>query len=301
MKKMKIAMLVAAMASLSQAAVIWDGVDGVGAVSSGGYWWSYNDNAETADGGPGASTSDFPAGSTETDVMGPWVVEKGGMIDVNFTINPTTYKYPFAGIGFNWLDPEAPAPQSWSAFCVTYSLSGTVPVTIEIKLDATLDGYNAPATKMAAQAAMAQTCFPVAGFAQESGWGTKVTTAAAQQASQGMKFKAQLKTPPAAAATANLKISKICDEASCSGTGIINNAVVNSGLKLSQVGRTISLGGLSKASTTVELINMQGQVMAREVLTAGNKSVNFSRQAEGSYVVRVQSGKLSLTKMIVLR
>ena len=300
MNKMKVALMVASFAGLASAAAVWDGADGSGAVQSGGYWFSYDDSKESLDGGPGASTSNFPAGSTASDVVGPWATTNGGMFDVTFTINPTTYKYPFAGIGFNWSDPEAVSAQTWSNICIEYSLSGTVPVQMEIKNDPSLDANNANFQKMPAQATMAITCFPVAKFAQESGWGTKLPVASAMTNSLGMKFKAQLKTPPAAAATANLKIKSITTD----GTpGVAIKSVLGSsvqGLKLAQMGRTISISGLGKTFATVEVISMQGKVMAREVLSAG-KVMNLSNISSGIYLVRAQSEKINLSRRITLR
>jgi len=300
MNKMKLAaVLVAGMATMSSAEAIWAAADGSGAVQSGGYWFSYNDNKESADGGPGASTSNFPEGSMTEDVIGPWA-QTAGMFDITFTINPTTYKYPFAGVGFNFADPEAVTPQAWTSFCVEYALSGTVPVTIEIKLDPTLDGYNAPAVKMGAQAAPAVTCFPAAKFAQESGWGTKVTTADALLNASGIKFKAQLKTPPAAAATANLKIVSVCsDGTGCGGTPIIASTKAQSA-KLNQMGRNLSIAGLGKSVARVDLISLQGEIVASQALTAG-KVMNLSNLSSGIYMVRVQGEKVNFSRRITLR
>ena len=190
-------------------AMVWDGSDGSGAVQTGGYWYKYADNAESADAGPGASTSDFPDASMVTDVVGAWVMLMNGVIDVTFTINPTTYKYPYAGIGFNWTDPVAASPQTWSNICVTYSMSGGIPMRIELGNNPVLDGNNPFSIVLPAQTQLATTCFPVAKFSQESGWGTKTTVATAMANSLGIRFEALLRIPPTVARTVNLKITKI--------------------------------------------------------------------------------------------
>jgi len=297
---MKTAVLVGAFASMAMAEAVWSGDAPSGAVNSGGYWFKYDDNAETKDGGPGASTSTFPAGSTESDVIGPWVTEKGGLIDVDFTINASTYKYPFAGIGFNWAadDPNIAVPQTFKNFCVEYSLGTEIGVNIEIKNDPSVDGNNAYAVKLKPQATMAKTCYAVATFAQETGWGTKIPLDTAMAKSQGMKFKAQIKSVQTKTTTVNLKIKSI--ETDAVAGAIASRSVIGEGLKLSQMGRSLSINGLGKATAAVELINMQGQVVAHDVLSAG-KVMNLSRVSNGIYIVRAQSGKVNFSKRITLQ
>jgi len=80
---------------------------------------------------------------------------------------------------------------------------------MEIRIDPVLDGGNPFSIKLPAQTQLATTCFPAATFSQESGWGMKITAATAMAKSLGIRFRALLKAPPAAAITANLKITKI--------------------------------------------------------------------------------------------
>lgn len=316
MNKLKIAAMVGAYAMVSSVSAaemtLWNGADGSGKVSTGGYWFKYDDNAAAAtpDFGPGASTSDFPTGSTLKDVVGPWFLEKGGKVDVTFTINPTTYKYPFAGIGFNWVQPEASHDISaQTGICLDYSITGTdVPIQIEIKVpnDAAgkpLDGDNARALKLKTSAVLGTpTTILFSTFTQEDDaayYGTKLTVAEALKASSGLKFKAQLKTPPTAPKTVNLKIASVGWASEC---GISNSVITNaaSGLKMAQSGRTLSFSGVASGSAKVEVINMQGQRVSSQVLGT-KKSVSLSNLSNGMYMVRVMGESVDFSQRIVLQ
>jgi len=301
MKKMTAAALVGAFAMSSFATDIWDGKDGSGAVQTGGYWFKYDDNKEAAspDNGPGASTSNFPEGSMEMDVVGPWFLEKGGMADVIFTINPTTYKYPFAGIGFNWSDPEDDGKDltGQEGVCLEYELSGDVPMAVEIKVPATVDGNNAYKMALPKQS-MGKKAFKFSSFKQESGWGTITTLANVMAKSTGMKFKASLSAPPASAKTSNLKLKSVGWYATCGANAVLNTVNANS-VKFSQLGRTLSFSGV-QAGASVEVVNMQGQVVASQVL-GSSKSVNLSKLSNGLYMVRVAGEKVNFSQRIVLQ
>lgn len=171
-----------------------------------GYWYKFDDHAETLDNGPGASTSTFP----DTGLgSGTLLQSLDEMIDVTFSINPTTYKYPYAGIGFNWTNPAVISAQNWSQICVMYTLSGDVPVQMELRNDPALDGGNPFRYTLPPQAQLTFTCFDVAKFSQESGWGTKLNIATAMENSLGIRFTALLKSPPAVVKTAHLIITEI--------------------------------------------------------------------------------------------
>jgi hypothetical protein len=192
---------------------VWDYREGVGNVATGGYWWSYNDNTTTTDLGPGASTNDFPITSATADVIGPWAEAAGGIV-INYTIGGSNYLFPFAGIAFSWVlsDPitntEIIAPQTWTNFCVTYSLTGTVPMKLQINNQSIVNGDNPRSASMPVQS-MKETCFPATAFVQGIGWGTPITLAIAMAKSTGMKFFASLTTPSPIPKTCKLTIQSI--------------------------------------------------------------------------------------------
>lgn len=186
---------------------VWDFSDAVGQVVTGGYWYSFNDNAETADGGPGASKSNFPIKSLTSDNVGPWASTNG--MDVTFSINPTTYKYPYAGIGFSWKEPQDTSAQKWTSICIEYSLTGAVPVQMLLVVDPLIDGNNSRYLELPVQDAMGTHCFATSSFAQDAGWGMTITLAQTMANSLGIRFRVQLKTPPTTVQTCHLTIRKV--------------------------------------------------------------------------------------------
>jgi|GEM_PF-2429751 len=193
-------------ASSSAATIVWKYTNGSGFVATGGYWFSFNDNSETVDLGPGASTSDVPT-SNLSDVIGPWAATNG--MNVNFSIGGSTYKYPYAGIGFNWKDPQDLSPQTWTNICVEYSLTGVVPMQIELLNDPTLDGYNWLKQVLPVQQTMGFKCFAASEFAQESGWGKTLTVADGMAQSLGMRIRARRTVATNPAETCHLIIHSI--------------------------------------------------------------------------------------------
>lgn len=290
--------LVCSLATVALSTPVWDGVDEVGFVASGGTWYEFDDNKESANNGPGASSSDFPSSSPFDDVIGTWVQESGDKIEVNFRIPPTSYKLPYAGIGFHWMDPVEETPQTWTNICVEYALTGEIPMCLEIELDPAVDGGNAYCAKLYAQPTMSKTCFSLPKFSQEMGWGTKLPIAQAMQKSTGMRFRAFLKSPPTSEKTANLQIQSICTD--CDGKSVAVPRFQAHDVKVIQAGRKISIRDLGGAPVTVELVSLQGKVIARAPLVSATE-MDLSSVAQGLYVLRVVSDKINLTQRIAVQ
>jgi len=113
-----------------------------------------------------------------------------------------------------------------------------------------------------------------------------------------MKFKASLSAPPASAKSSNLKLKSVGWEATCGASAVLNTVNANS-VKFSQLGRTLSFSGV-QAGASVEVVNMQGQVVASQVL-GSSKSVNLSKLSNGLYMVRVAGEKVNFSQRIVLQ
>ena len=295
------------MAVAASAQSIWNGADALNYVESGGYWFSYDDQKEKDDDGPGASSTNFPPSDTTKDVVGPWISDNDGTINVTYTLGVTSYKYPFAGIGFNWTAPESKGMDltSKGGLCVEYTLSGAVPVDAEIKLPnnasgVSIDGNNAFKFRMKAQASMTKVPMAFSSFKQASGWGVAMTNADALAKSTGIKFKGSATGPLTAAKTGNLVIKSIGWQDECSGGGTpVLNTVAAGAAKFVQSGRTLSFSGVN-AGASIDVINMQGQLVSRQVMGA-TKSVSLSGLANGLYMVRVAGENVNFSQRVILQ
>lgn len=191
---------------------VWLLSEGKGTVKTGGAWFSFNDNDETANGGPGNSTSNFPAPATE-DEVGTWFTNNNGA--VTLTIYPTTYSTPYTGIGFYWLPGKeiySLADRPDAGLCIEYSLIGGMNTAVVLELGlspADADGGNHFAVYLPAQATAATRYFRLSNFEQKTGSGTILTLADALTMVNSIRFKAYLPNPPMMASTSTLKIKSI--------------------------------------------------------------------------------------------
>ncbi len=72
-----------------------------------------------------------------------------------------------------------------------------------------------------------------------------------------------------------------------------------SAVKASVAGRTLALSGVN-AGATVEVINLQGQVVLKSVLNSSSASLNLASFDAGVYMVRV-AGKANFNQKIILK
>ena len=194
----------------------WSLDDGI-QVPSGGYWFAYGDENESGDGVGGCSSTNFPPSSYEEDIVtGAWKA-LGGEITYTFNDN-CTYKYRFAGIGFNWFDggstkltindlgdPTGGA----NAIRIKYSLSADAGVNCVIEIESwDVTEYNNYTAALLRGSNLDRT-FPFYGFRQDAGWGRAVTWPEAWQASNGVKFKCWAGDPSTGVKQAVLTIDEI--------------------------------------------------------------------------------------------
>ena len=231
-----------------------------------GYWYDYNDNKETADNGPGTSSITWPTDKGNQyadDAMDPIIDMCGGICGSATMGGP--YKYPFVGVGFNLVsgNQEGADISSWGGICLGYKSDGIAPaLEIAPEDEGTLTKYNNYKASLKIAAVVTVVDLPWAQFKQEAGWGNKVDQSVVLSKASAIKKSA-------------------------------------SALKASVAGRTLAISGV-KAGATVEVINLQGQVMLKSVLNSANASLNLANMDAGIYMVRV-AGQANLSQKIVLK
>lgn len=208
------------------------------------------------------------------------------------------FDYPFVGVGFNVSggDQKGEDVSSWGGICIGYKSTGIAPaLEISPEDEGTVTEYNN--YKAALKIAAAPTVVNLAwsDFKQEAGWGKKVNQSEVLAKTAAVKFKMAGK----AGATTEFNITTIGEYGKCDGSAAIQSVKAASALKASVAGRTLSLSGV-KAGATVEILNLQGQVMLKSVLNSANASLYLANMDAGIYMVRV-AGQANLSQKIVLK
>ncbi|GHV16131.1 hypothetical protein AGMMS49938_15800 [Fibrobacterales bacterium] len=167
---------------------IWALADGVESVSTGGGWFSTTDiTVNNSDGIGGCTTTGFSG--DEGYAIGQDLLDENGV--VNFTYTPgCSYPYPYAIIGFTWLNPTTPAPEVWaghSGFVVEYEFSGDGNLTMNIATDGDMTGYDDYSFALSKQT-MGKKTIQLSQFSQ-AGWGNNVSLATALALSNAIQFK----------------------------------------------------------------------------------------------------------------
>ena len=263
-----------------------------------GYWYDYNDQKETADNGPGTSSITWPTdkgNQYSDDAMDPIIDMCGGICGSAKMGGP--YKYPFVGVGFNLVsgNQEGADISSWGGICLGYKSDGIAPaLEIAPEDEGTLTKYNNYKASLKIAAVVTVVDLPWAQFKQEAGWGNKVDQSVVLSKASAIKFK----MAAAAGKTTNFNVAQIGELGKCDGSAI-QSVKSASALKASVAGRTLAISGV-KAGATVEVINLQGQVMLKSVLNSANASLNLANMDAGIYMVRV-AGQANLSQKIVLK
>lgn len=322
-KTFKIAIAAAfATAVSAQAAgfTTWTLADHGGQVPSQGYWFGYDDQKEAPtpakdDGvGLGCSSTDFPPGSDEDDIVTEaW--QNKPTIDFNFNTKESspdqtcTYKYRFAGFGFNWFGADGDIKTLIKDECdptggatnikVKYKLSTDPGVKCFVELAADgVTAYDNYVQQLTSGDNLADgVTFAFSNFSQAD-WGTTVSFRDAWANSEGFKFKCEAGTYTTGQKAASLEIREI----TFNGTGectapILKFASVSAGLNMTQSGRTVSLS--VPRSAPVQVINLQGAVVHTQTLSPESRDMNLSHLSVGVYMVRVPA--LGYTNRVILK
>lgn len=306
-KKILAASAVLAAVSMSFAMETWIGANSEYRVETGfdddtdtyGYWYDYNDNNETADNGPGTSTITWPVRKGNLysdDAMDPIIDYCQGICGTATMGGP--YAYPFVGVGFNLSGEEQGGNDisSWGGICIGYKSTAIAPaLEIAPADEGTVTGYNNFKASLRIQSTEAVVDLPWSSFSQEKGWGTMVDQATVLASAAAIKFKIAANDGK----STEFNIATIGELGKCSGVSAIKSVGAASSVKASVAGRTLALSGVN-AGATVEVINLQGQVVLKSVLNASSASLNLASFDAGVYMVRV-AGKVNFNQKIVLK
>lgn len=329
-----------AMASLALAAVntsLWfDGTNqqvntggdcmyeyGVCETTTMGYWYDYDDRKNDK----GSSYALYPY---EADTYGSLIapmIENVGYVYWGYSLSPNTgttaeYPYNFVGFGFNTVNGAKDALDMTAAggLCATY----TSDMAITLEVSEAVSGDASCSITLAKSATAVTVSKAIADFKQPS-WVTaanKLTScSAAFAAAQSVKFKLDGGN---SAATGKVRIFEVGPAGTClggkaigtevatiecksdgdgglegtCGTGF-NDKVVASSARAILSGHTLSFVG-NVSGATVEVINLQGQVMMKSVLSSSS-SLKLSNLNAGVYMVRVAGKSVNLNQKIMLK
>lgn len=311
MKKVLKTAIAVAMAAASSASAysLWNLQDGEGQITNlgsgdqGGAFYWYDDQDPPNNGG---SYTNMPDPSTEIDVLGPWLFDNNGRIEMYTTAD---YEYSFVGVGFNWLDPVAVFnPTSLAGGGLSVCYMSLAPMLVDLKVEPG-DKYEWNSFVATLEAAPTPThkTLPWAVFAQGD-WGGKGDEpggiVAYLESSAGVQFKFE----GGGAAKTNvfhlgglgwLGDANTCGDQLGAAAPVLSPGKFN-GLNLVQNGRVLSFNGLNQAAT-IEVINMQGKLVSKDVVGVAKSTLNLSNLATGVYMIRVSGSTLNFTQKVMLK
>ncbi len=297
---------------------------GVCETTTMGYWYDYDDRKNDK----GSSYALYPYDmDTYKSLIGP-MIEAVGYVYWGYNLSPNTgttaaYPYNFVGFGFNTVNEAKDGLDMTAAagLCATYTsdMAITLEVSEKVSGDAScsITLNKSPTTPVTVSKAIAD-------FKQPS-WvetANKLTScSAAFAAAQSVKFKLDGGN---AAAAGKVRIFEVGPAGTClggkaigtevatiecksngdgglegtCGTGF-NDKVAASSVRAILSGHTLSFVG-NVSGATVEVINLQGQVMMKSVLSSSS-SLKLSNLNAGVYMVRVAGKSMNLNQKIMLK
>ncbi len=288
---------------------LWVGAEGSAQVHTGldngsetsGYWWAYNDKL---DGGESEVQWPVNPGNDYDDTALDPIIEHCSGVCGTAVLGKGTLSYqPFVGIGFNIAgqavgggDPTAADASSWGGLCISYTAE-TGP-SLELGLgdfDSEI-GYANPAAGLAKASSVQVKSLAWSDFKMPSWYkeATKITGPEAAKRLVAVKFKLQTSD-----GSYKFNIAAIGPyTATCPNTSIkaVRSA---SSAKAILSGRSLSIAGI-KSAATAEVMNLQGQVVAKGSVDASS-SLNLASLDAGVYMVRVAGKSVNFTNKIVLK
>ena len=290
----------------------WIGADGSPQVLTGldngtktsGYWYSYSDDADG--GGSKVVWPVEPGNGYDDNALDP-IVEACSGICGDAVLDKGTLEYnPFIGVGFNVVGETSetnkkPAPgdaSAWGGLCITYSAEAAP--SLELGLGDAVDadiGYANPAVGLSKSVNGVKKALAWSDFVQPSWYTgtTKIngTTAASQLVA--VKFKIQ--TTPG---TYHFNVAAVGPfDGTCPATMSLKAVRGASAAKAILSGRTLGFSGI-KSAASAEVINLQGQVVAKGIVDNAS-SLNLASLDAGVYMVRVAGKAVNFSNKIVLK
>ena len=310
-KKLTIASALFA-ASTAFAFVTWLGSDGNPQVETGldngtetaGYWFAYNDKD---DGGKSQVTWGGEVGNEYSpDALDGVVLACNGVCGTAVLDKGTLTYNPFVGIGFNVVGetsktdptPEAGDASAWGGVCITYTSEAAPALELGLGAFDQEIGYANPAASLPKSTAGTMKALAWSDFKQPSWWkgDTKISGAEAAKKLVALKFKIQ-----AAAGSYAFNIAAVGPyDGTCPGTIGIKSVRGASSVKASLSGRNLSITGV-KSAATAEVLNLQGQVVAKGSIDNALSTLNLASLDAGVYMVRIAGKSVNFSNKIVLK
>ena len=198
-----------------------------------------------------------------------------------------------AGIGFDWkkLKTEIDISVSHDGYCILYQWTSPTPLQMELSWDEDANGYDTWYAEL--PMGYKSLDFAWSDFKQ-NGWDKKPITIATEK-SVGLKIRLRNSSTTEVKGTFTLIELGWKDECSVIATESSKIARANSA-KAILTNRTLSFSGI-RGNSTVEIMNLQGQVMLRGTTAA---AMDLSRLDAGVYMVRI-AGSVNLAQKILLK
>jgi len=283
---------------------------------SGGWWWGYGDNGGLIFDGvdntwdltkPNAlQVNEYVDGEGQTFIKRKGMGDATEGLHAKYVLVAGTAEDPsLAGLGFNWRnkdgnDYEGRATEDLSAtgksgLCVEYTAS-KAGITVELGWNESSYGYNTWVYTLPACGSFCMVDMPWNSF-EQSYEGETQTLEFALKNAEALKIAYKNKEPEAV--SLEFKLRAIGWSGTCEGpdpSPIINGKIV-AVPQFNLSNRILSIANVS-APTPVQIINMQGAIVAQKTL-GPSESLNLANMPTGVYMVR--SAKLGISQKIILK
>ncbi|WP_405323945.1 T9SS type A sorting domain-containing protein [Fibrobacter sp.] len=288
---------------------LWLGEEGNPQVHTGldngsetsGYWWAYNDKA---DGGKSEVQWPVnPGNDYDKTALDPIIEHCSGVCGTAVLDKGDLSYQPFVGIGFNIAgqeggdgDPTSADATSWGGLCISYTSEANPNLELGLgSFDADI-GYANPFAGLSKASSIQVKSLAWSDFKMPSWYkeATKITGPEAAKRLVAVKFKIQTSD-----GSYKFNIAAVGPyTATCPSTSIkaVRSA---SSAKAILSGRSLSIAGI-KSAATAEVLNLQGQVVAKGSVDASS-SLNLASLDAGVYMVRVAGKSVNFTNKIVLK
>ena len=281
--------------------------------STGGWWFAYvgdDDKGQVMTFSPiTTNPEDGTYKLITTDESDGSIIPNGNLIEgaglqVTMSAAGGASSTPaIAGIGFNWTKAETPIDISANAgYCIAYSWTGSTALQLELgwKEIVTEGGYGYDTWYTALPASTTPTALdlPWSKFKQD-GWDkAKQPITVAQTEAVSVKIRLKNAAPAKIEGTLTIYDFGYSGDGCTGGVGI-GDVVKASAAKLLVAGRQLSLTGV-KGAASVEVINLQGQVVLKNMMNT-SASMDLTNLDAGVYMVRVAGKSANLTQKILLK
>ena len=274
-----------------------------------GWWYGYDayGGSFTPNQVVGADTQLVTSDTTDgSPIAGGNLTATGIKIHLNAPAAANSSSPGMAGLGFDYnKDKSGQDISATGGYAIAYT--STLPLQLELGWDEATYAYDTwyatlPAHATSSLVQLPWSVFKKDGYTTGTAIGNQPITTAETKA---VSMKIRLKNGTATAEQADLEVQCLSTLGTeCTGTGGTTLPVLNdnaASFKANLIGRSISFAGLGKASVSVEVIGLQGQVVASQTVSAASKVMDLSKLANGVYVVKASSKSINFSKMIALK